>query len=196
MKTLYMYYGTVTNINDPEVKGRIQVKVLPEFKDMKEADLPYFKPYFNKGMSASTQSLDLPNVGDKIYVYIDIHFRIFYYITGAFIEGLFDYASIKSSLGAISELSNKEYPNINFELTTDGSISFHNRISGDSGFLHSTGTYWIINANGYIYLSEKSGNKITINNSGIVLEDKNGNDITMGSSSVIINGNFEVLQSV
>jgi len=210
MKKLYLEYGVVESIDDPDKLGLIQIRILPQMKDIKKDLLPWAKPFINKGFSASTQSLNLPNEGDKIYVYVDKDYRIFYYVTGAYIEGLFNYADIKSSLGAVTELSDKEYPNINFELKTDGTIFFHNRISGDTGLLHSTGTYFIIDTNGYIFLSEVSGNKISIDDSGILvedknsntvtmnssgmkLEDKNGHDITMGSTSVTINGNLEIL---
>jgi len=195
MIKLNRHYAEVIDINDPDKKGKIKIKILPEFNDMSEDLLPWAKPFITTGMTDKEYDFHPPTVGSKILILTDDKFRTFYYVHGIMIEGLFDYDAIKTKLDTVSEMTDTEYPNVDFTLLNDGSISFYNRQTGDNGFIHNSGTYYIIDSNGYVYLSESSGNKITIDSSGTKLKDKNGNDITMGTTSVTINGgNFEVLQ--
>lgn len=194
MIKLELHYAEITDNNDADQLGKLQIRILPEFVDMKEALLPWARPFMSAGFSATEHSMKLPEIGSKIWVVCNDKFTYFRYLFGSPIEGLFDYAAIKTDLDTITELSDSVYPNVDFELMNDGSISFHNRVSGDHGFFHNTGTYHIIDTNGYIYISEMSGSKITIDNTGIIVADKNGNNITMGTSSVMINDNLEVLQ--
>jgi len=176
MIKLNLYYAEVIDNNDEEKRGKLQIRILPEFKDMKESLLPWARPFMSSGFSATEHLMKLPEQGSKIWVLVNDKFTYFQYLCGSPIEGLFDYDSIKSDLDTITELSDSVYPNIDFELLNDGSITFHNRVSGDHGFLHNTGTYYLVNNSGEVYLSAL-GNKIEIN-----------------STHVLINNNLEILQ--
>ncbi len=212
MKSLTMYYATVTNNEDEDTKGKVQVRILPEFKDIKESMLPWASPFYSTGFSTTSQSMSIPEIGSKLYILADEKFRKFYYLQGAYVDGLFDWGAIDTALDAVTELSDKTYPSVDFTLLNDGSIRFNNRDTGDIGFLHNTGTYFIIDTDGYITVSEVSGNivklnsdgisivdsngnTITLSSTGMVIDDSNGNSIDMGTTSVKINGNLEILNS-
>jgi len=192
MIKLNLHYAEVTDNDDPNKKGFVQIRILPQFKDIKESLLPWARPFKTSGFDGNNQSMSLPEIGAKIWTLCDDKFITFYYLYGSFTSGLFDYDSIKSSLDSVTELSDSAYPNIDFQLLNDGSIRFHNRTSGDHGFLHNTGTYTIIDTNGYVTISESSGNKTVFDNSGILIQDSNGNSATYSSSGISIedsNGN-------
>ncbi len=209
MIKLDLYYANVVDNNDEDKLGKLQIKILPEFKDIKDALLPWARPFMSSGFSAVNNSMALPEIGSNVWVLADKNFRYFRYLFGVPVDGLFDYEAIETSLGDVAEMSDTEYPNVDFDLSNDGSIRFHNRVSGDHGFLHNTGTYFIIDTDGFITVSEISGNivkmndegisvidkdvnKITLDADGMILEDKNGNKITGSSSGMKLedsNGN-------
>lgn len=184
MIKLDLYYAEVTDNNDEEKRAKLQIRILPEFKNMKESLLPWARPFMSSGFSTTEHSMKLPEQGSKIWVLTNDKFTYFRYLCGSPIEGLFNYDSIKSSLDTITELSDSAYPNIDFELLNDGSIRFNNRISGDMGVLHNTGTYSIIDTNGYVTVSEVSGNKTTLSATGILIVDCNGHSIEMTTAGV------------
>lgn len=212
MIKLDLYYANVVDNNDEDKLGRLQVRILPDFKDIKDALLPWAKPFVSSGFSATNYSMTLPEIGSNVWILADEDFRYFRYLFGSYSEGLFDYEAIETALGDVTEMSDKEYPNVDFDLSNDGSIAFHNRVSGDHGYLHYTGTYYVIDTDGHFYVThndglkitkdanlfsivDKDANTVTLDTNGMKLEDKNGNVIEMGTTSVKINGNLEVLQT-
>lgn len=211
IEDLKLYYAKVIDINDPDQKGKIKIKILPHMKDIEENLLPWYDPFLGTGNNQEL-SFSPPEVGTNIFVIVEsTSFRNGFYLSPTHIEGFFDYSGIKSSLNSVTELSSNNYPEIEFKRFNTGTIIFHNKINGDIGLLHSSGTYQIIDSNGYFYINQKDGNEITCNNtgikiedsngntfdlksSGVSIEDSNGNSIDMGSTSVKINNNLEVLR--
>jgi hypothetical protein len=201
-ETLKLYYATVVDIEDPDEKGKIQIQILPELESVKESSLPWAMPWFNRGMSADEYSFSVPPVDSKIWVLVDDYWTEFYYLTGTFIEGYFDYSSVKSEIDNIDEVSETTYPNINFMLFENGNILFQNISNGDTGFLHKSGNYYVINSDGemYGYAGEQKiqlyNDKITvlldsdglcnIENDGITFSLKND-----GTYSIEGNGTIE-----
>jgi hypothetical protein len=57
MIKLDLYYANVVNNNDPDKLGKLQIKILPEFKDMKESLLPWARPFMSSGFSATNNSI-------------------------------------------------------------------------------------------------------------------------------------------
>lgn len=157
---LNLRYATVIDKNDPDKKGRVQVRILPELKDVKENFLPWADPFI-VGSDSGNFASHLPEDGSVVKVLVDKDFKYFYYIGGAYIEEVFDYGSIESSLGGVEELSSTNYPEINFQKLSDGSIFFHNALSGDLGILQSTGSYVVINDSGEMYINV-GGTKLSI----------------------------------
>lgn len=175
MIKLNLYYAKVTDNNDSDKKGKLQVRILPEFKDIKESLLPWAKPFFSAGSSTSSYSMNLPKVGSNVWVMVNEIFTRFYYLFGAPFEGIFDYTSIKASLDSISELSNTSYPDISFELMESGNIHFENNVTGDIGILHHTGSYVLFDNTGKIYATSVGD---------ITMKDGNGNEVLTSASGI------------
>ena len=175
MIELKLYYGEVINNDDSSEKegklGRIQVRLLPEMKDIPTTFLPWIRPFMSEGMSSDHYSFNSPEIGDKIWCLFDKYFKEGYYLRGAFIDGFFDYDSVTSSLSNIDETITTTYPHLKFKKFKDGSIEFHNTDTGEIGVYHNTGSYFLMDADGNIILNNKDGNaKIDINSNGITIE--------------------------
>ena len=144
-----LHYAIVKDNNDPDEKGKIQVQILPEMKDMEDSHLPWVRPFINTGMSTNQFSHSIPENDSSVWVvFLDTTLREGYFLTGAFIDGYFDFDSIKSSLDKISELSDTSYANIRFQRFPDGTITFHNDDTGEIGVYHSSGKYIVLDNNG------------------------------------------------
>ena len=157
-----LYYATVINNDDQNhddglKKGRIQVQVLPEMKDIDDKYLPWVKPFFNSGMSASSFSYNSPEIDDKVWVlFVDHYWKNGYYLTGAFINGFFDESVITTKMNDIAETVDTTYPNLKFWLTLDQSLFFFNTDTGDKGFINQNGLYFFIDTDGKFYFYTKN----------------------------------------
>ena len=141
-------YAKVEDINDPDQKGRIQVRVLPQLKDVRKDLLPWYDPF--EGTSTSEEmSFNPPKTGSLVLVKVTSStFKSGFYYSGVHTRNLFDYDVVSSSLSNIDEISDTSYPNVKFRLLEDGSIMFNNTNTGDLGIFHNTGSYSIIRFNG------------------------------------------------
>jgi len=120
---------------------------------MKESLLPWAYPFFVDGMNTDQFSHEPPTIGSKVWVLCaDPFFKEFYYLKGAFINGLFDPDSIDSSLSGISEISPESYPNMRFKHLPDGSIVFYGN-EGNVGIYHNTGNYIVFDKTGKLIVS-------------------------------------------
>lgn len=190
MNTLEGYklrIGIVTNKNDTDEKGKVQVRIMPDLEGVKENDLPWARPFFTSGMDKNNYSMELPEVGADVFCLIKEDYRSLYYLHGIFVDGFFDYEGVvKSQLDNIDELSDSAYPNINFKLVNDGTIFFHNPKNGDIGLIHNTGTYIIINNSGEGYFN-LNGTIFSIIDGTITLEtgtiDVKGDTVKLGGET-------------
>lgn len=149
-----LHYATVIDNEDSDQKAKVQVRVLPEMKDMDEDKLPWVRPFINPGMSENSYGYNVPEVDSKIWVvFIDKYFHDGYYLTGSFIDGFFDFSSVQSDLNDVTELSDKSYANIRFTRLPDGTVIFHNDDTGEVGIKHSSGKYVVIDDSGDIHIS-------------------------------------------
>lgn len=201
MIKLNRHYAEVLDITDPDKLSKIKIKILPEFNDMSEDLLPWAKPFITTGMSSTEYDFHPPTVGSKILVLADPRFRTFYYVHGIMIEGLFDYDVIKTKLDTVSEMTDTEYPNVDFTLLNDGSLRFNNRETGEMGVVHSSGTYMIMDADGNVFHKHSDGSMISKDSTGIIISEKTGgitmtdkdaNEMTMSPTGILVkdkNGN-------
>ena len=174
-ETLLLRKAQVIDIDDPDEKGKIKIKILPDFKNISDDLLPWASPFSSKN-STSIRSNDLPEEGSIIRVLVREDNQRYYYLDNMYFYNLFDFSIIKSSLENVEEISDTTYKNIIFRLYFDGSLEFHNNSTGEHGFIHKSGSYFFFDSDGYFIISDTK------------------NKIISGSSSLIINDNFEVLQ--
>jgi hypothetical protein len=196
-----LYYGKVIDDSDPDEKGKIQVRLLPEMKDMTEADLPWLYPFLMENQSEEAYSHKPLEIGSTVWcIFLDEYFKYGFFIAGAFINDLFDFSSIKDDLGNISEIDAQEYPNPRFTRYNDGTIVFTNTQTGEMGIYHSTGSYAVFDSEGSATVySTKSiklyndANSIELEDSGDIIQDSNGFTATLTSSGLEVNGNTKTM---
>ena len=184
MITPKMYYAKVidnddTNLDDGRKLARISVRILPEMKDVAVKYLTWLKPFVTDGMN-------VPQVDDYVWVvFTDEYFKEGFYINDKlFLNNFFDWDTINTNISKITEVGTITYPDIKCRQYVDGTIEFHNVSTSAHGVYHSSGAYQLIDPDGNIYSKDKSGNKITMDTSGVLIEDKTKNKVTMNTSGI------------
>lgn len=184
-----LYRGKVISLNDEDKKGRIQVKLLPEMKDIADSKCPWFPPL--EGNSSDNElKNNPPEIGSLIFVLADNLFYHRYYTNFKYnIPGKFDYSKIENLLNNIDGLDT-EYQNIIFELYQDGGLSFHNRNDGSHGYYHSSGSYFLINSDGEFIVSGQSSSNFKLDKNGeYLIEGQNGSTLVLNSSGEFLANN-------
>jgi hypothetical protein len=157
---LTLHTGLVISNNDPEKKGRVQIRILPEFKDVDESTLPWAIP-FNLTSSLTSIEKTTYEVNSLVWVLIDSLWLRYYYLNNRFFHSFFDFADIESKLNIITENPSKEYKDLRFTLYEDGSLNFHNIVTGETGFIHKQGTYIYFDSNGVLNINGSTKNLVT-----------------------------------
>lgn len=202
-----LYTAKVIDLNDPLMVGRIKARPLPELKDIKDINLPWFKPYKLGNISETKWEHNPPPEDSIIYVLINSDWTSFKYCGNRIFEDLLDYATnIDSPLKELSELSDDDvtYKDLNWKLYEDGSLEFHNTSTGSHGFLHKSGSYSIYDTDGNMFVKPVSDTSFIIDNSKaqfemtgdgeVIINNENGIiDLKTDGSVNINNGNLEIL---
>lgn len=183
---LPLYKAKIVDINDPNEKGAIKIRVLPQFKDIKESLLPWAQPLLSTGMNASEYSFTPPQIGSLVWIiFSDRFWKSPYWIPGYFINGFFDYTTVKSLLDSATDVSDSDYPNINFSLLPDGSIIFNNTDNGEIGTIHNSGAYSIFDSSGNVYTYSGSSTQKLYNDNGSIEIASNG-QVSINSGVLIV----------
>jgi len=162
--SLPIYEARVVSLDDRDEEGKIQVRVLPQFKDVDESLLPWASPLIGTGMNPSEFSFLPPEKNSLVWViFTDDFWKSPYWIPGYFITGFFDYSKVKNFLDNVPDLSDTEYPNIRFELLPKGNIRFYNASNGEMGTIHNSGAYTIFDSDGNVIV--KTSGEIRLNGS-------------------------------
>lgn len=184
-----IYYGIVVdnnseNKNQSSKDSYIKVRIIPELKDVGENDLPWVRPFTGLGMGLSLFEHNPPEINDNVWVFFkdEPYWKEGFYISGRYIDGLFDYT--KWDDGKIPDKDTSAYPNPRFWYIPDGSIFFIDYDTGDKGVLNNNGTYILMKGNGeiYYYLKDKS---LKIHNDNGFFEIKSNGQFN-------VNNNFTV----
>ena len=158
-----LYRGKVISNTDPDNFGRMQIQVLPHMNDVVDSTMfPWVSPFMGTGDSDRQSYTPLP-IGTKVYVLSTHMFRENYWIAPKHIEGLFDFDSVNSDLSGISENGSFNLENLKFIQYESGNIHFENVKTGNTGILHQSGAYTLLDATGNIIFNAK-GNKLKIKN--------------------------------
>lgn len=165
----------VIDNNDPDKKGEVQVRVLPEMTGVDENKLPWCRPFMMSGGGGEGGTHDIPEIGEYVTVIIKDKFWIHMeYIPSDYTVDNYPYLSFESISSSMTELGSQTYPQPKYlKKFADGSFIFHNSSTGEHGIYNSNGTYILISSNGDIYISTNSGNKIEMTSSGVSINDGN-----------------------
>lgn len=182
-----LHKGIVIDSKDPEEKGRIQVRVLPHCSEFKEGDCPWLKPFSGAYFGEELQFSSFEK-GALVWCMMDETEHEKYIVAPYHVPLFFDFSVVKSVLDQVPELTVK-YEVMEFKKYNDGSVVFHNRETGDHGFVNSGGYYDIIDTDGNRV--EKVKTKKTLSDDTIDIEA--GGEINIDSSGKItINGHLTI----
>jgi hypothetical protein len=155
MLELNLYEAQVVDNDDPNKKGLVQIRVLPEQKDLQKSLLPWALP-FSMRIEPNEFTNDLPENNSIIYVLIDKYWKRFYYQDNKYFSSLFDYSKVDVALSKATEITNKNYKDVRFKLYKDGGLEFHNKADGSHGFIHKSGSYSIFDKDGKCFIKASS----------------------------------------
>lgn len=158
MKNFNLYVGKILSLNDSDNVYRLQIKLLPEYKDIPDDDCPWLPPFFKNNMKEYSP----PSEDSLVWVLYDEYFQEGYYIPGYYVSGLIDFSEVSDILNGASDTGINDYEDLKFTLEDDGSLSYINRSTGERGIIQSTGTYVIIESNGDVTV--KTSNQVKIYN--------------------------------
>lgn len=150
--------GIVIDTNDLDRKGKIKIQILPELSGVAINNLPWAIP-FTSLQGPSSQSNILPEKESLVRLLVRKDWQRFYYLGNYFFESKFDFNTIVSKLSGTGVSTT--YKDINFTLFEDGSLQFQNKANGESGYIHSSGSYSIFKSNGDIVNYTNPTNKVT-----------------------------------
>lgn len=150
----------VIDNNDPDKKGKIKVRIMPEMESFSDDMLPWVAVYSNEcGSYENIGEHKIFEKGSLIRVIVEDEFyKKIRYISDDYIEDFYVYDSL--DLTSITELESQTYPQPYFKITKDGAIEFHNTDTGEKGILFKSGGYIIHDKNGKIFIKPNSKIKI------------------------------------
>ena len=168
MVDLKLYYGQVIDNIDKDNKGKIQVKILPEMKDVPDNETIWCHPFVG---GEKTVKLDVPEIGEKVWVLSEPDF-VFgaFYIGESSLNGAVDLASIKSSINGVAPVG--DISEVEFKSYSSGNIVFINKKTGAMGFIHNKGTTAIVDGDGNFIIEAGTALKqrVEVSESGIDLQ--------------------------
>lgn len=204
MIDVQLYTGEVVDTEDPDKKGKVKVRLLPEMKDAQEDHLPWLYPFALQSMTEDAYSHIFPEEGSLVWCFFTSEsFHTGFFISAVFLEDLFDYSAIEDAIDDIPEVPAVQYPQAKFTRYNDGTLVFTNTETGDMGIYHSSGTYTVIDQDGGVFV--KSNKNIKLYNGDASIEMKEdgtieqtndsglGNTLTITSDGFEFNGNSKTL---
>ena len=203
----------VINTTDPEKLGRIQLKVYPELSDIPDGDCPWCFPHTG-GVHGKSFGLSLVNQLISCIVWNrfwnEITFLPFNITKPT--EHLFD-DWMKNQRPEITDMqTDPKEEHLVVDQFEDDFTVFHDTNNNQHGFLHSTGTYGLINKDGSVWFQSIKKYTFHNKNSDLFLEaDSESGNVTLktkgkqttevtgdiatkgkGNWNVTINGNTKI----
>lgn len=165
MINVNLFLGKVISTDDPDQKGKIQIKLIPEFNGVPDSDCPWVPCFFN-------QQLNNIAIDDLVWVLANNNSfqpNEMYYIPKYFVDGLINYADVTDILNNITDKGTNNYKDIRFTLYPDGSLIYFNISTGEKAIVQSDGSYMLIDTSGNIYV--KPNGKFKLYNTNADLKD-------------------------
>lgn len=178
----------IINISDPDKKGKIKIKILPEMEKFSENMLPWVSLYTSStGTTKDTGKHITFTVNSYIRVLVEDYpfYRRIRYISDDYVEGLYVYDKV-SGLSSVTELGTQTYPEPMFQIFKDGTIEFHNTTTGEYGTFFKNGNYTLVDSNGNYFVNCKSKKIKIYNSNGYISLLENGNIELNGNTKYFV----------
>jgi hypothetical protein len=179
--TVDLRFGKVESLNDPDSKGRIQVRLLPDLKDAPATALPWV-PAFSTRFSGQTASdYNPPDKDSPVWcLFLDKYLQQGFYLGGIQIENDFDFNSVANALANIPNLNSQDQTATKFTQFSDGTITFQNPTTKEFGVLHSSGSFMVFMADGSINAYSVGGINIK-NSQGVEIDLSNSGSLSISA---------------
>jgi hypothetical protein len=200
----------VISLDDPDKKGRVQIKILSEMEGIEDDSLPWA---YNITAISSANSFEkiAAEVGSLIWIMHDKYYKLFYWLGSYKIQNDVDFQKVQDQIDKVTEAGTNDYKDLTFTLYEDGFLVYHNNSTGEHGMVHKDGSYIHFKADGSItmfsskiLLSDDVEIKGTIlleaDSTGNVKIDGGSNPITIknvvGSMKGLMTDAFSIIQNV
>ncbi len=184
---LNMYFGIVIDNDDPTLKSRVKVRILPEMTNANEDHLPWLEIFNAGSTNGNTLKHEPLEIGSSVWcLFTDQSLRTGWYFSGFFVNEKFDFGSIDMT---ISEFTIGDYKDLRLTRFEDGTVRFINVNTGVSGVYHNTGSYVVFDADGGITGYSKDKIHFYNDDNSLTLETGTSSNITIDSVAGNINLN-------
>lgn len=157
-----LHTAKVIDLEDADKQGKVKIKVLPEMEKLEDDVLPWAMPFVTH-LSENTLENDLPELNSVVRVLVDKTWKRFYYLGNRYFYGLYDFSNVTNMMDSLENVDT-EYVNLHFRMFADGSLMFHNDLDGSHGFMQSTGSYSVFDADGSLIINIVKDVKVTQEN--------------------------------
>jgi Type VI secretion system/phage-baseplate injector OB domain len=195
------YRGTVTGTDDPEMRGRLRVKV-PAL--MGDSELEWAMPCVPYGGAAKVGSYWIPPEGALVWVEFEqgnISFPIWSgtYWTGGVEPPAADAAilALQTPFGHRLVLDDTESSEkITLSHAAEGTPSLTLDEAGRVKMLDGAGAHVTLDADaGEVIIADANGNTITLKSGTVIVEDSNGQSVKLESSGATVKANSITLDA-
>jgi len=178
---------------DPDKLGKVQVKILPELNGVSdESLLPWASSAVQSrnGKTLETGRHQVPEIGSFIKVRInDKYWNSIHYLEEgpSSTESIYDLFAEALDIDELT--ADMEYPNPNFEKTSDGVLKFHDTSQGILGIQHPSGLFVLIDGDGQLFVKTAGNFKLKNADDTFVISAEEGSltitaeDVTVETSS-------------
>jgi len=168
----------VIDVADEDETGKIQVRIIPELKEVPDDLLPWASPR-KQSTTGISEEIGRHNVPDQdsvviVVIYNESWSTIDYLEDGMSISEIYPYAKGIEDLGNIEEKEDFEYPQPRFERTKDGVVKAHDTEQGQLGLYHPSGLYVWINPAGELFVRKFTRVLVSGENVEFEMNDEDG----------------------
>lgn len=166
----------VIDNKDPNLTGKIKVRILPEMQNVSEDLLPWASPSFSYNFGLSNEEGNsihkIPEQEFYIYCEISEDWTSFTYLEELpYSVNKYSYEDILELIQEnIEELGEQEYPQPSYFKTKDGTISFKNTKTGEQGFFTNSEIKVHLREDGTLKLQAKDTSLEVLENGSVSLE--------------------------
>ncbi len=190
--TVNLFYGTVASLQDPDLKGKIQVRVLPELADAPAADLPWLAAFSTLSSTSQAKQHQPPAVNSPVWaIFLDSSLQVGFYLNGIQAEDNFNFSQVTQALGGVSGLSTQQLSQIRFTQYEDGSVAFQNSTTKEYGFLHTSGSFVAVFSDGSIKAYSKGSITLSNANGSFLLSATGALTMTTSQGQQLISPSLE-----
>lgn len=188
------FIGTVINVNDPDKRQRVKIRIPQLHRNVSDADLPWSRPSASSGganAGSGVGSVRVPPKGAKLYINMEGNDPHNVHYGGS---------PTVDNAHKTNEILNEDYPHTYGEVDHAGNKTVTNTQKNTKTFVHKSGTTVHISADGSVNISTPKDVNVSAKGSMNVAADGKINihskdELSLKGSKIKFNGSDAAVDS-